>query len=81
MMQYLKVQWVFFSLEFYSSSSSCHCEQYIRISVSRSINLIDEIHNIWLKIKTGLQFSSSWKKEIRGKRQNNKNISILHGNP
>ena len=48
----------FLALEFYSSSSSCHCEQYIRISVSRSINLIDKIHNTWLKVKTGLQFIS-----------------------
>ena len=59
MMQYSKIQRGFFALEFYSPASNCHCEQHICILFSRSINLIDTIHNIWLKIKIGLQFNPS----------------------
>ena len=33
------------------------------------------------KLKLVYNLALPWKKEIRGKRQNNKNISILQGNP
>ena len=59
-----------FFLELYSSASSCHCEQYICILISRSINPIDKIHNIWMKITIGLQFNSSM--EIGNSWQNKK---------